>query len=67
MRAEERLAFVISQAAVLMATVAGMQAENQYRLARGETIAYAEQAFVDAIAQSGCGHHAVIALFNGDS
>lgn len=63
MTPEQEAAYIIAQAAVLSATVAGMQAENAYREMQGKTIAYGEDAFVDAINRSGVHHNAVMELF----
>jgi hypothetical protein len=40
-----------------------MQAENQQRLHRGESIAYTEEAFKDVIERNGIGHNAIIGFF----
>ena len=61
---EQKAAYVIAQAACLMATVAGMQAENQHRMNCGNSIAYGEEAFQRAIDESYCTHNAVLALFH---
>jgi hypothetical protein len=57
---EQKAAYVIAQAACLMAKVAGMQAENW--LADGKK--YAEKDFDNAVLESGCYHNAVIGLFH---
>ncbi|MDH5667859.1 MAG: hypothetical protein OEY86_07610 [Nitrospira sp.] len=54
-------AFLIAQAAILNATIAGMQAENQQRIHRGESIAYPERAFEAVCNDSLCNHNAAIA------
>ena len=59
---EQKIAFIIAQAACLNAEVAGMVAENTYREMRGETIAFGEGAFVAVVRASGCEHNAVIPL-----
>jgi len=56
----QRAAYVISQAACLMAETAGMQAENQMRKHRGEAPAYCEKEFQDLILRSGMYHNAVV-------
>lgn len=62
---EQKAAYVNAQAACAMAEIAGMQALNQYRLARGEAIAYSDEAF-DAIPNKyGIHHNAVLTLFHG--
>ena len=65
MTAEQKAAYIIAQAACLMAEVAGMQAENQDRAQRGESIAYPETAFQEAIVRSGVHHNGVLTLFRG--
>lgn len=54
MTREQRCAFLVSQSAVLNARIAGMQAENQQRIHRGESLAYAEDAFNKEIDASIC-------------
>jgi len=61
---EQKAAFIIAQSAVLVARVAGMQAENQIREHRGESLAYAENAFLTLIDESGVHHNAAIGLFH---
>jgi hypothetical protein len=60
---EQQAAYIIAMAACSMAEVAGMQAENQARVHRGETPAYPESAFTDVIARNGIHHNAVLTLF----
>lgn len=60
-----RAAFVISQAACLMAEVAGMQAENQHWLAAGQRIKYGEDAFITAAEKYQLGHNDVLAYLRG--
>lgn len=62
---EQKAAFIMAQAAVLNAEVAGMTAENEDRISRGLTIAFDEAAFQDVINRSGCTHNAVITFFGG--
>ena len=63
MNEEQKAAFVMAQAAVLNAIIAGMQAENQMREHQGYVPAYVESHFQDAINASGCHHNAVLTLF----
>ena len=44
---EGSYAFVLAQVALLNCRVAGMQAENQHRIACGNSVAYADDAFAD--------------------
>lgn len=62
---EQKAAYVISQAACAMAEIAGMQAENQQRMHRGEALAYTEQSFNDVILRNVVSHNAVLSLFHG--
>ena len=64
MTQEQKAAYIIGEAACLMARVAGMQAENQNRMARGETVAYLEDAFQNLIDDSQCTHNAMIRVFH---
>lgn len=65
MTPEQKAAFVVAQAALLNARVAGMTAENQYRSSRGLTIAYGEDAFVslEREFEGTLGHNAVLLFF----
>ena len=60
MNSEQRAAFINAQAACLMAEVAGMVAENDYRKMRGESVAYTEDAFQAAINNSPCAYNSAI-------
>ena len=60
---EQKAAYIMAQAAVLNATVAGMTAENEDRISRGLTIAFDEAAFVAVVNDSGCHHNTVVAFF----
>lgn len=58
-------AYIIAQAAVLNARVAGMVAENQDRIRKGESLAYIEEDFRKLVDKSSCGHNEVISyLYN---
>lgn len=59
----EAAAYVIGQAAELMARVAGMQAENQHRLACGNSIAYGQEAFEKVVDDAQCHHNAAMTVF----
>lgn len=60
MTPEGKAAFIMAQAACAMARIAGMQAENQHRVACGGSIAYGEEAFAQVEAEYMIGHNAVI-------
>lgn len=60
---EQKVAYIIAQAAVLNAQVQGMVAENMQRQIRGESMAYTERQFEDVITNSGCHHNAVLEMF----
>lgn len=64
---EQKAAYVNAQAAVLNATIAGMQAANLERESHGHTLAYDEAAFQEAIDTSPCHHNAVLSLFDPGS
>lgn len=53
-------AYVNSQVACAMIEAMGMQAENQNRERRGESIAYTEKSFNDLILKYGIGHNDVV-------
>ncbi len=55
-------AYAITMAVSTMVTAMGMQAENQMRLQRGESIAYPEKAFDNLINDNGCHHNGVLSL-----
>lgn len=55
-------AYAVTMAVSTMVEAMGMQAENQERLRRGESIAYPEKAFNDLILRNGCHHNAVLGL-----
>ena len=63
---EARVAFVNSQAAAMLAELEGMKAENVYRERRGESQAYAEQAFFDLIDKYQLGHNSVLNILRGE-
>lgn len=65
MTLEQRCAFLVAQAAVLNARVAGMHAENMMRVHRGENIAYAEEAFEKEISSSVCNWNSAIDYLRG--
>ncbi len=52
MTPEERAAFIVGQAAILNAEVAGMVAENQHRMNCGNSIAFGVHAFQAVIEKS---------------
>lgn len=59
------LDYGISMAVQIMIRALGMHAENQYRLARGETIAYAEDAFEKLIEETGMHHNSILKRWEG--
>lgn len=62
---EQKAAFIMAQAAVLNAEIAGMVAENMQRQALGHSMAYDEAAFETLVNRSGCNHNAVVTFFGG--
>ena len=64
MTSEQKAAYIIAQAAAASAVIAGMQAENAYREARGEAQAYPQHEFENVIHQYGIHHNAIIGFFN---
>ena len=67
MTPEQAAAFVIVQAACAMAKIAGMQAENQQRVHRGESMAYTEIDFENVTRHNVIGHNDVLQLFQDSS
>lgn len=65
MTTEQQAAFVMAQAACAMAEIAGMQAENQQRIHRGESLAYVENDFAAVILRNGIGQNDVLTMFRG--
>lgn len=55
-------AYAITIAIQTLVEAMGMQAENQQRIHRGESLAYTEQAFADLINRTGCHHNGVLAM-----
>lgn len=62
MTPEQKAAFIIAQAACLMAKIAGMQAENQHTVDEPK---YDLKDFENEINASGCGWNDVINFFQG--
>ena len=60
---EQKAAYVNGMAAVLMAKVAGMQAENTQRRENGWPVTYIESDFDALINASGVHHNAILELF----
>lgn len=54
------IAFLQSQIACAQIELAAMNIENEIRLQRGETPAYAEAALMDVINKYGIGHNAAL-------
>lgn len=65
MTPEQAAVYVAAQTAFFNCRVAGMQAENQHRLANGWGVVYGEDAFDKVASEFGVtiGHNAVITLF----
>lgn len=63
MTPEQAAAFVNAQAVAAVAEVQGMVAENQHRMACGNSIAYGEEAFAEIEGKYGLGHNTVCRLF----
>lgn len=55
-------AYAITMAVSTLVEAMGMQAENQNRIHRGESIAYDELAFQKLIERNGCHHNGVLGL-----
>ncbi len=64
MTSEQQAAFIMAQAACAMAEIAGMQAENQQRVHRGESLAYVSKDFDAVIDRNVIGHNAVLSFFH---
>lgn len=60
---EQQAAFINSQTAIFNAVIAGMVAENNNRMMRGESLAYTEAHFQEAIENSGINYNQVVGLF----
>lgn len=63
MTPEQQAAFIMAQAMVLYAKIAGMQAENQSCALREVAPRFVDADFEAEINRSGCGHNDVITLF----
>lgn len=63
MTPEQKAAYIIAQSACLMATIAGMQAENQNRQHEGLSPAYTQDNFEDQILRYRVHHNAVMEFF----
>ena len=61
---EQKAAYINAQAACALAEIAGMQAQNQHRLALGQSIAYGEQDFAAGPDKYGIHHNAVMSFFH---
>ncbi len=61
----QKAAYVMAQAACLLAEVAGMQSENRLREIQGASPAYGEEAFQAAILRSGVHHNGVMSTYFG--
>lgn len=65
MTPEQQAAYIMAQAAALIAECLGMQAENMQRSHRGESMAYTYESFTEAIDRYGCSHNNVLLFFRG--
>lgn len=65
MTPEQKAAYIMAQAAALNARVAGMRAENDWRISCGNSIAYTEEHFEAVVTEYGCHHNQTIAFFQG--
>ena len=65
MHQEEKPAYLMAMVVCAMADIAGMQAANQERIHRGESLAYPEEAFAAVADKYGIHHNAVLGLFQG--
>ena len=63
MTPEQKAAFIIAQSALVMAKIAGMQAENASRIAVGRTDLYTKEDFENAAEPGVLGWNAVIEFF----
>ena len=57
---EERVAYIQAQCIGALARIQGMIAENQYRMARGETVAYTFEHFDAVPEEFGLTHNQVV-------
>ena len=64
--AEQRAAYVNSQAACALIEALGMVADNLHRQSLGETIAHDGEAFSKLIERYGIHHNGVLGLLNPD-
>jgi len=65
MSEHENVAYVIAQAACLVAETLGMHAENMQREHCGQSMAYVAADFQAAIEKYGCHHNAVLTALRG--
>ena len=62
---EQKAAYIMSQAACVIAEVLGMQAENMQREATGKSMAYTAEDFAGVVDKYGIHHNSVIGFFTG--
>ena len=60
-----RAAFIVSQSAAAMVEALGMMSENLQRVHRGDSIAYAELAFMEVISRNGIGWNQAMEYLRG--
>ena len=65
MTPEQLAIYVNSQVACALIEATGMQAENQQRAHRGESVAYGEERFTALIDKYGIHHNAVLTNLQG--
>lgn len=63
MNENQKAAYIMAQAANLNATVAGMVAANMQRAVCGNSMAYVQSDFIEAIERSGCTYNQVMEYF----
>ena len=63
MNENQQASYIISMAIGGMIEAMGMQAENQDRLSKGETIAYNDEAFQKVVDNRGLHHNAILTFF----
>jgi len=65
MNENQQAAYIMAMAIGGLIEAMGMQAENQNRIARGEMIAYDDEAFQKVVDNRGLHHNSILTLFHG--
>ena len=65
MNENQKAAYIMAMAASALIEAMGMQALNQYRTDRGETIAYDDEAFQKVVDKYELHHNSILTLFHG--